>query len=163
MSRTINVEPLTAVSFGRYGDVLEAEGNAFVTINGGLARRYYDLARIETDAATPAACSLVISEGWESGSQLSTMERHPTSSQMFFPLGGERFVVVVSDHPPSPENLRAFITNGRQGISYRRFMWHHSLIALQHTVFLVVDAGDANLETEIISIGAWNLQMDLKR
>jgi ureidoglycolate lyase len=38
------------------------------------------------------------------------------------------------------ESVRAFVTNGAQGVNYRRGTWHHPVIALANpSEFLVVD------------------------
>jgi ureidoglycolate lyase len=38
--------------------------------------------------------------------------------------------------------LRAFVTDGRQGVNYARGVWHHPVIALgRETDFVVVDRG----------------------
>jgi ureidoglycolate lyase len=53
----------------------------------------------------------------------------------------------------APEDLRAFETNGRQGINYRRGTWHMPLIALESgQQFLVIDrAGEgANCDQHIL-------------
>ena len=74
------------------------------------------------------------------------VERHPLGSQAFVPLTPCRMIVVVG--PPgeavSTGDLRAFVTNGRQGVNYRRGTWHMPLIAFEPgQEFLVIDrAGD---------------------
>jgi ureidoglycolate lyase len=72
------------------------------------------------------------------------MERHPLSSQAFIPLSATPFLIVVA--PPGTlgiESIRAFRSNGRQGINYRTGTWHHPLLALERTSeFLIVDRGD---------------------
>jgi ureidoglycolate lyase len=84
------------------------------------------------------------------------VERHPLGSQAFVPLNGQRFVVVVA--PPGEsveiESLRAFVTNGRQGVNYHRGTWHMPLIALEAgQEFLVIDrAGEgANCDPVVLS------------
>jgi len=70
------------------------------------------------------------------------LEKHPFFSQAFIPRGKTQFVVVVA--PPSEElvieNVRAFISNGDQGINYSRGVWHFPLISLDHNShFIVID------------------------
>jgi ureidoglycolate lyase len=42
---------------------------------------------------------------------------------------------------PDRASVRAFVTNGRQGVNYHRGTWHHPLIALTAGEFLVLDRG----------------------
>jgi len=87
--------------------------------------------------------------------RIETVERHPLGTQAFIPLSRQCFVVVVA--PPGsefePGELRAFHTNGRQGINYWRGTWHMPLIALgENESFLVIDRSDHQSNTEICEI-----------
>jgi ureidoglycolate lyase len=86
------------------------------------------------------------------------LERHPLSSQLFMPLAGQPFLVVVAaaGEDPDAAAVRAFATNGRQGVNYRRGTWHHPLIAIGDAgEFLVIDrAGEGRNCDEISFAGA---------
>ncbi|KAG0206434.1 Allantoicase [Mortierella sp. GBA30] len=64
------------------------------------------------------------------------LERHPYSSQMFVPMGGDGnggFVVVVakdrtSDGMPDLSTLKAFTVKNSQGVNYKPNVWHHPMI-----------------------------------
>ena len=78
----------------------------------------------------------------ESPFQITMLEKHPFFSQAFIPRAKTQFVVVVA--PPSDElvteNVRAFISNGDQGINYSRGVWHFPLISLDDdSHFIVID------------------------
>ena len=85
--RLIKPTPLTAKAFAPYGDVIELRGEQ-KNINNGNTVRYHDLAKLDLIAkggkpsinifrSTPLARPVVIHQ----------MERHPLSSQLYFPLG----------------------------------------------------------------------------
>ena len=82
--------------------------------------------------------------------ELAMVERHPLGSQAFFPLNDRPFLVVVApDGNGAPGRPLAFLTNGRQGVNYRRNVWHGILTPLdREQSFLIVDRkGDGdNLE-----------------
>jgi ureidoglycolate lyase len=54
--------------------------------------------------------------------RIDMVERHPLGSQAFVPLKPCRMVIVVAPPGESVEasDLRAFVTNGKQGINYHR-------------------------------------------
>jgi len=147
---------LTREAFSPFGDVIQVDGSAHYTINSGYAERYHDLASVdvlEQDGralisifrATPRPLPVLI----------EVMERHPLSSQAFVPLSGLPFLVVVAPAgaTPKPESLRAFMTNGRQGINYRRGVWHHALLALESPCdFLVVDRGGPGPDCDEVTL-----------
>jgi ureidoglycolate lyase len=138
-------EPLTAARFAPYGDVLESEGSAFRWINAGTAKRYETQARVEvtTHGGRPL---ISIFEATPRSFPLSVrvLERHPWSSQAFFPLEQRPFLIVVAGEGPGPlaTRVQSFLSSGRQGVNYRPNTWHHPLVALAATSrFLVVDRG----------------------
>ncbi|EFH5165173.1 ureidoglycolate lyase [Escherichia coli] len=150
----LQVLPLSQEAFSAYGDVIETQQRDFFHINNGLVERYHDLALVEIleqdrtlisiNRAQPANLPLTIYE----------LERHPLGTQAFIPMKGEVFVVVVAlgDDKPDLSTLRAFITNGEQGVNYHRNVWHHPLFVWQRvTDFLTIDRGGSdNCDVESI-------------
>lgn len=136
---------LTAEAFAPFGDVIAVEGHDPIEINEGMARRYHDLAAVDVgDHSGRPLISIFRARPWFPPIRLRVMERHPLGSQAFVPMCGDPFLVVVAPPgpAPAPADLRAFVTNGRQGVNYARGTWHHPLLALDRiSDFLVVDRG----------------------
>ena len=134
-------QPLTTDRFALYGDVVATTGGVAAPMNEARFERYDRLATVDVDG--DVAISIVRSKAPTAlPYHFDRVERHPLGSQAFIPLSPFPFVVVVA--PPAeavePRDLRAFVTNGRQGISYHRGTWHMPLIALgEGQEFLVVD------------------------
>jgi ureidoglycolate lyase len=147
--------PLTAAAFAPFGDVIETEGRTHYPINAGTGQRYNDLAKVEVTAASGRPLiSILSAEPVVLPLRLRLMERHPLSSQAFIPLSSTPFLVVVA--PPGAldiECIRAFRSNGRQGVNYRTGTWHHPLLALEQTSqFLIVDRGGEGGNCDEISL-----------
>ncbi len=138
---TLTAAPLTAEAFAPYGDVIESVGEP-IPINQGKGWRYLDLARIDVTAeGGHAGVSRVTCAPEALPVPLRLMERHPLGSQVFTPVDGQRYLVVVAPagDPPTVASLRAFIATGKQGVNYHRGTWHHPMIALdQRCDFLEV-------------------------
>ena len=147
MQHQLSVIPLTREIFEPFGDVIEvSEAAEIFTINDGYATRYHDLASIEVSG--PGGRPLInIFRGRPRPLPLKIhmMERHPLGSQAFVPLHRNPFVVVVAPEGEiaGPETLSAFITNGNQGVNYRRNIWHFPLLVLGDSSqdFLIIDRG----------------------
>ncbi|UUX49209.1 ureidoglycolate lyase [Nisaea acidiphila] len=141
MSGTIAAKPLTVGAFAPYGEVLEASGAPDYMINAGLCGRYHDRARPETDPEGEVALSIGRSDAISLPLTLKMMERHPDGSQAFVPMNGTRFLVIVAaDENGVPGRPEAFLTNGTQGIQYKRNCWHGVLAPLEGPAdFLIVD------------------------
>jgi len=144
--RVLRPEPLTADAFTAFGDVIQT-GEAYELINNGTTRQFADLAGIDVAANGGRPCiSIYRARPYELPLAIAMLERHPLSSQFFMPLHGQPFLIVVAPASgvPDASAMRAFVTDGRQGINYHRGTWHHPLIAIRDpSEFLVVDrAGD---------------------
>ncbi len=145
----LTVIPLTQEAFAPYGDVVESEGRDSYLINNGMAERFHALARVETkgDNAYPVI-SLVKSKKFELPRKVDHVEHHPLGSQSFLPIDQTPFVVVVAKagEAPAPDQLQAFVTNGRQGINYHAGTWHHVLLTPYDAIdFICVDwVGEGN-------------------
>ncbi len=151
MAEKLEIQPLTQEAFAPFGTVIEADPASMRYINGGTTERYHALAEAEAvgeDArviinlfrGTPRAFPYAV----------DMMERHPFGSQSFSPLDDRPWLVVVSeDEGGKPSKPKVFRAGGRQGVNYRRNVWHHPLIAVGAVSdFLVVDrlGGGVNLE-----------------
>lgn len=143
----LTAEPLTPEAFAAFGDVIDHRKAEYFMINSGRTRRYHDLAKVETlgeEART--LISMFVSQPVEMPLELTFLERHPLGSQAFVPLHGERFVVVVAPAGDAidPAQVRAFVTDGRQGVNYHAGTWHAIQSVLEREgEFLVVDRGGA--------------------
>lgn len=143
----LTARPLTPEAFAPFGDVIDTRTSEYFPINAGRTRRYHDLAKVETlgdEART--LISIFVSQPVSLPLTLDFLERHPQGSQAFMPLHEERFLVVVA--PPGesidPDSVRAFVTDGRQGVNYHAGTWHAIQSVLEREgEFLVVDRGGA--------------------
>ena len=152
----LSIAPLSAKGFAAYGDVIETEGRDHYPINAGMAERYSDLAKVDVAVGGGRPLiSLCRAQPVSLPLRLRLMERHPLSSQAFVPLSRSPFLIVVAPAGDSlrSEDIRAFRSNGRQGINYRAGTWHHPLLALNDiTEFLIVDRGGGGDNCEEIPI-----------
>jgi ureidoglycolate lyase len=147
--RTLQIEPLTKEAFAAFGDVIETDGSAHFMINNGSTQRFHQLATVET--AQPddqAIISIFSAERLPMPLTVRMLERHPLGSQAFIPLLGKPFLIVVAPigDAPQSELVRAFRSNGRQGVNYHRGVWHHPVLTIEkRDDFLVVDrSGSGN-------------------
>lgn len=143
---TISIEPLTSDAFAPYGDVVETEGHDASPINQGRADRYDALAMVDCeDGDHPPQVSLVEARQYDLPKTVTFLERHPFGSQAFIPAGKTPFLVVVAapSQTVDESTLKAFVSNGKQGINYHRNTWHHVMLTpFGDVTFIVVDRSD---------------------
>lgn len=150
--RELTPEPLTAEAFAPFGSVIEASDAAVkLDINQGHAVRYDRLAEIDVaDGGGTGAISLFRARPLAEP-VLRMFERHPLGSQSFVPLNGGAYLVAVA---PAGEfdvaKVRLFRAEAHQGVHYRKGVWHHFLLVLDDSDFLVIDrSGPGNNCEEI--------------
>jgi ureidoglycolate lyase len=157
--------PLSRSAFEPFGDVIETAGDPPSPINQGWAERYHDLAQIDVTAAGGRPLvDLVRTRPRTLPMSIRMVERHALGSQAFVPLTRARFIVVVAraGATPKPSDLRAFATNGQQGVNYRPGVWHHPLLALdQVSDFLVLHRGGPTEDCEELVFAADEITLRL--
>lgn len=153
---SLKPEPLTRERFAPFGDVIEASLDSATAMNEARFQRFDDLCNIDMGGGNIAISVARCRAPTSLPLRVDMVERHPLGSQAFVPLKPCRMVVVVA--PPgesvSPQSLRAFVTNGKQGINYRRGTWHMPLIAFEAgQEFLIVDRGGKESNCEQHELG----------
>ncbi len=146
----MEIEPLTQEGFRPFGDVISVAGRPFRTVNYGYADRFEHLAQLDViDGGTPSI-SIFRARPVAFPFAVERLERHPSSSQAFLPGGDSRFLIIVAPASEAPEleQLRFFVTDGSQGVNYRRGVWHHFLLTLdQGQYYFVIDRSNPDENT----------------
>jgi ureidoglycolate lyase len=152
--RELTPEPLTAEAFAPFGRVIQASDDAVkLDINQGHATRYDRLADIDVAEGGGIGAVSLFRARPLGELVLRIFERHPLGSQSFIPLSGRPYLVAVA--PPGafdPAGIRLFRAGGHQGVHYRKGAWHHFLLVLDDSDFLVIDRagpGDNCEEVEL--------------
>ena len=151
MSEFLDIRPLSRSAFAPFGEVIEADPASMRLINGGTTERFHALAVAEA-AGEGARVIVNLFRGQPRSFPYAVdmMERHPFGSQSFSPIDDRPWLVVVAaDEGGRPGRPQVFRAGGRQGVNYRRNVWHHPLMTVGETSdFLVVDRSGAgnNLE-----------------
>ncbi|MBS7698702.1 MULTISPECIES: ureidoglycolate lyase [unclassified Chelatococcus] len=120
--------PLTAEAFAPYGEVLAHKGETKQQPVPGAFDR-------TDDAPVPSLALLRIDAANALPVVIDRLERHPFSAQSFIPTEGGRCLIIVcdtaTDGSPDIASTKAFISEKREGITYKRNVWHRSVTALE--------------------------------
>jgi len=146
--------PLTPEAFAPFGQVIQAygdhnaapKGTKITAANGGTASKFHKLSLLTSsypsDAGATAGISVYrcqsLTEVTVDGTvELTTLERHPFTNQVFIPMGqgsgeglsetADRYLVVVAkngeDNRPDLKTTRAFVATTAQGVVYDTCIW----------------------------------------
>ena len=148
MDKIIKPIKITRSNFSVYGDLISIEGVDPININAGYAKRFDDLANINTsrdEGKTTVSIFLAIKRNFPM--KIDMMEKHPLGSQAFIPMKETNFITFVapSGNKPDINKIESFIVSPGMGINYKPGIWHFPLISTENMNFLVVDrkgAGD---------------------
>ena len=152
MTIMLKPEPLSAERFAPYGEVIETSRGGADAMNAARFERFDDLCNVDLSndgriAVSIARCRTPTSLPL----RLDIVERHPLGSQAFIPLSPCKMVIVVAPPEESVDagDLRAFVTNGRQGFNYRRGTWHMPLVSFAAgQEYLIIDRGGSEANCE---------------
>lgn len=138
-------QPLTKEAFAEFGDVIEVDNATHFSINEGAVERYHDLANVDVDVEVGGRAIISyfkINEAKTFPHTFNLVERHPKGSQAFIPMFDSPVAIVVAakGENVTGSDLRAFITNGRQGFNFHAGVWHMPLVSEEKDrIFVVVD------------------------
>ena len=153
--RRVVPRPLDATAFAPFGTVIDAGVRAGEAINDGTTQRHSDLASL--DLRTPdrdPVLGIYVASARVFPLRIAKLERHREATQLFMPLGNQRFVIVVAPGGEAPQwdALSAFLTAPGQGIALKRGCWHHGLVALgDGDRFAVIEGGNYRRDTQEVA------------
>jgi len=157
-SITIKAEPLTKEAFAPYGDVIEIDGAKHFGMNDDGMERYYDLANIDVDhdaGGKPVISMTVCNKVDSMPYHMYCIEKHPRGSQAFIPMTSSPLIVAVAEPSETVDisKIKAFVSNGKQGINYNKNVWHMPTICLDaDQQFIIVDRGGKGDNCDLVTI-----------
>tara|TARA_B100000953_G_scaffold37767_1_gene29304 strand:- start:88 stop:582 length:495 start_codon:yes stop_codon:yes gene_type:complete len=162
MKLIVEPKPITKENFSKFGDMITTENIKPLEINNGYAKRFDEIAKIDTSSQNGETTISIFSALKRSfPMKIDMMEKHPLGSQAFMPMKETTFLTLVAPEGEKPdlEKIESFIIPRGIGINYRTGVWHFPLISTEDMDFLVVDrkgSGDnlviENLDKEDISL-----------
>ena len=142
MEKIIKPIKVTRSNFAAYGDLISSNNINPMDINFGYAKRFDNLANINTSKDGGKTIVSIFSALKRSfPMKIDMMEKHPLGSQAFIPMKETTFLCFVAPSGESPEidKIQSFIIPPKTGINYKPGIWHFPLISTEDTNFLVID------------------------
>ena len=142
MATTIKPIKITKENFSDFGDVISSENIKPIDINAGYAKRFDDLANINTlKDEGKTIVSIFSARKRNFPMKIDMMEKHPLGSQAFMPMKETTFLAFVAPlgDLPKIDKIKSFIVPPKKGINYKPGVWHFPLISTEDTDFLVID------------------------
>ena len=142
MEKIVKPIKVTKVNFAPYGDLISSDGVEPMNINSGYAKRFDNLANINTTKEKGETIVSIFSALKRSfPMKIDMMEKHPLGSQAFIPMKETTFLSFAAPPGEKPDinKIESFIIPPRTGINYKPDIWHFPLISTENTNFLVID------------------------
>ena len=134
--------PITKENFSKFGDMITTENIKPLEINNGYAKRFDEIAKIDTSSQEGETTISIFSALKRSfPMKIDMMEKHPLGSQAFIPMKETTFLCFVAPEGQKPDlkKIESFIITPGIGINYKPGIWHFPLISTEDMNFLVVD------------------------
>jgi ureidoglycolate lyase len=142
MQTIIKPVKVTKENFADFGEVISSENVDPIDINAGYAKRFDDLANINTlKDHGKTIVSIFSALKRKFPMKIDMMEKHPLGSQAFMPMKETTFLAFVAPPGDLPEinKIKSFVIPPKKGINYKPGVWHFPLISTEDTDFLVID------------------------
>ena len=142
MEKIIKPVKISRSNFSSYGDVISTEDINPMNINEGYAKRFDNLANLDTSKDSGKTIVSIFSALKRTfPMKIHMMEKHPLGSQAFIPMKETTFLAFVAPSGESPEidKIQSFIIPPKTGINYKPGIWHFPLISTENINFLVID------------------------
>tara|TARA_B100002019_G_scaffold8279_1_gene6554 strand:+ start:485 stop:979 length:495 start_codon:yes stop_codon:yes gene_type:complete len=142
MDKIIIPKTITKENFSKFGDMITTKNIKPLDINNGYAKRYDDIAKINTSKDNGETTISIFSALKRTfPMKIDMMEKHPLGSQAFIPMKETTFIAFVAPNGDKPDlnKIEAFIIPPGIGINYNPGIWHFPLISTEDMNFLVVD------------------------
>mgnify|MGYP006183415259 CR=1 FL=1 len=142
MDIIIKPKAITKDNFSKFGDMISTENLKSLEINNGYAKRFDDIANINTSQDNgETTISIFSALKREFPMKIDMMEKHPLGSQAFIPMKETTFLAFVAPNGKKPDlkKIESFIVPPGIGINYNPGTWHFPLISTENMNFLVVD------------------------
>ena len=142
MKLIVKPKPITKENFSKFGDMITTENIKPLEINNGYAKRFDDIAKIDTSNENGETTISIFSALKRSfPMKIDMMEKHPLGSQAFIPMKETTFLTLVAPEGEKPdlEKIESFIVPKGIGVNYKTGIWHFPLISTEDMDFLVVD------------------------
>jgi len=162
MELVIKPIKITKANFSAFGDVISSNDIKPTDINAGYAKRFDNLANINTSKDEGKTIVSIFSALKRTfPMKIDMMEKHPLGSQAFIPMKETTFLSFVAPPGEFPDTskIQSFVIPPKTGINYKPGIWHFPLISTENMNFLVVDrkgAGDNliiyNFEKEKVTL-----------
>ena len=142
MNMIVKPKKISKENFETFGDLISSDNVEPMDINAGYAKRFDNLADINTSKDKGETIVSIFSALKRSfPMKIDMMEKHPLGSQAFVPMKETIFLSFVAPPGDAPEinKIQSFIIPPKMGINYKPGIWHFPLISTENTDFLVID------------------------
>lgn len=152
--KSITTSKITQNGFSEFGNIIDTSNptGEGISVNEGRGKRfnYPNIFNHKKDMGDPEISIYQINPS-TLPVEITMLEQHPDTSQLFLPITGADYLVVVaptnSEGLPDLSNLKAFIAPHDVGISYHAGVWHLPMMSLEQAgsfAMLMWESGTKN-------------------